>query len=241
MGFLGWIKQVDREIGDAYAGSELYFQLSPTRYSLTRDLFPMVHTYAQGRCLDAGAGRLSYRGVIRAAADVYFAVDVQPWEGLSAAGSVMELPFQDAVFDSLFCSQVLEHVPEPQRALHEFYRCLKPGGCVVISVPHLAYLHNEPHDYFRYTKHGLRVLLEKAGFEIIQIQAAGGLLSFLAHIPSLIFKAVFYKAPWLGNAAVCLNAFCSRGIVAIDRRVDAKKIFALNYIAVAKKPLESHE
>ena len=164
MGLLALIKRIDSEIADAYAGTPWYFSLSPTRLCLTATLFPLLEKYVHGCCLDAGAGRSSYESVLRNKAQEYYSIDIQKRPVLSVQGSVLKLPVRNGSIDTVFCSQVLEHVPEPETALREFYLCLKPGGILLLTAPHLAYLHNEPHDYFRYTKHGLRFLLEKNRF-----------------------------------------------------------------------------
>jgi len=91
----------------------------------------------------------------------------------------------DAQYDTIFCTQVLQHLPEPERAIREMARVLKPGGKVIVSVPHLVWLHNEPHDYWRLTNHGLRHLLEKAGLRPLSIEPVGGIVCFLAYAPPL--------------------------------------------------------
>jgi SAM-dependent methyltransferase len=183
-----WIKQRDRNAADASAGTEAYFSLSPTRWSLYRVLRGLLPQTLHGRCLDAGAGRMAFALMARDCVEQYIALDVQARPGLDAAGSALDLPLRDECLDSILCLQVLEHVPDPERALREFYRCLKPGGVLLLSVPHLAYLHNEPHDYFRFTHYGLRAILSRAGFQDIEIVPAGGLLSFLGHIPRWLLK-----------------------------------------------------
>lgn len=235
------IKQRDKEIARRHAGRPRYFSLSPTRVSLTRVLLPMAQSHLSGRCLDAGAGMSAYAPSLKKWVDDYVAMDVQPDPRLDAVGSVMQMPWRGESFDCVFCSQVLEHVPDPEAALREFHRCLKPGGRVTISVPHLAYLHNEPNDYFRYTRHGLRVMLERAGFVDIDIKPAGGLLSFLGHIPSVLLKALFQPIPVINHIVFSLNSVYSHLVAWIDARVETRKIFALNYVAVARKPEAPHE
>jgi predicted SAM-dependent methyltransferase len=48
------------------------------------------------------------------------------------------IQFPDASFDIIYCSHVLEHVPDDRRALAEFYRALSPGGYAVLIVPILS-------------------------------------------------------------------------------------------------------
>ena len=48
---------------------------------------------------------------------------------------VRRLPFPDAHFHAVICSEVMEHIPEHHRAADELVRVLKPGGHLVVSVP----------------------------------------------------------------------------------------------------------
>ncbi len=95
-------------------------------------------------------------------------------------GKVEALPFLDGCFDSILCTEVLEHLPEPQEAMKELKRVLKEDGYLYLSVPQSWYLHYEPNDYFRFTKYGIKHLLEKDGFAIIYIERIGGVVSLVA-------------------------------------------------------------
>jgi SAM-dependent methyltransferase len=92
------------------------------------------------------------------------------------------IPVEDAVFDGILCTDVLEHVAEPLSVLQEFHRLLKPGGLVWITVPFIWYLHEQPYDYFRYTSHGLRSLLERSGFVDIQVTPLSDAFSTVAQL-----------------------------------------------------------
>lgn len=94
-------------------------------------------------------------------------------------GDVSHLPFADETFDSLLCTEVLEHVPELKFAINEMFRALRKGGKGYIAVLMMWYLHYEPHDYYRYTKYGISYLFREGGFEIIVIEKNGGLVQFL--------------------------------------------------------------
>lgn len=68
------------------------------------------------------------------------------------------LEFEDNSFDYVFLLEVLEHIPEPTKALSEIHRCLKVGGKLFMSTPFVFGIHDAPHDYFRFTKYGLKYL-----------------------------------------------------------------------------------
>lgn len=125
------------------------------------------------RVADVGAGNSPYRKLFDHAD--YFCID---WEQsvhegakrVDLVASAEAIPLPDAQFDAILMTQVLEHVPEPERVLREQYRLLKPGGRFYMTVPLVWELHEAPHDYFRYTEWGVRHMLESAGFDQIEIE-----------------------------------------------------------------------
>ncbi len=134
------------------------------------------------RVLDAGAGEAPYRGLFEGR-DLRTA----DWANSPHAGGrsadvvapLDALPLEDATFDAVLCTQVLEHVAEPVAVLRELRRVLVPGGVAWVTVPFVGELHEEPFDYWRYTSHGLRQVLEQAGFEEIEIEPLGGYFTAL--------------------------------------------------------------
>lgn len=113
-------------------------------------------------------------------------------------GSAEAIPLEAASVDSVLCTQVLEHVPHPWKALAEMHRVLKPGGMALITAPQMNELHEEPHDYFRYTPFGLRSLCEDAGFRVVEMDQRGGYFSTLAQmrIRLMIDALRPYQRPW---------------------------------------------
>ena len=69
---------------------------------------------------------------------------------------VHSLGFPDGYFNAIVCWSVLEHVPEPERAIAEMRRVLKPGGAIWVQLPFLFPYHPDPQDYWRVTPSGLR-------------------------------------------------------------------------------------
>ena len=75
--------------------------------------------------------------------------------------------------DGVVCLEVIEHVPDPARAIIEIARVLKPGGKAWVSMPFLYPLHNEPFDFQRYTEFGLRRDMARASLEVVSLDRTG--------------------------------------------------------------------
>ena len=78
------------------------------------------------------------------------------------------------MFDTALSIAVIEHVPEPRRMLAEILRVLRPGAHLILLAPQYWRLHEEPHDYFRFTHYGLAHLARQEGFEVVELRAQGG-------------------------------------------------------------------
>ena len=76
-------------------------------------------------------------------------------------------------YDVVLCEQVLEHVPDPWAAARTLHGLCKPGGHVIVSTPFLIKVHNEPADFWRFTGPGLRLLLERAGLDVVWVRTWG--------------------------------------------------------------------
>ena len=136
---------------------------------------------------------------------------------------------------------MLEHVRDPLRVLQDFHRVLKTGGILLLSVPHLAYLHNEPHDYYRYTEFGLKHLTERAGFELLSTRWSGGLLTFLGHLPSTFILNFCWGIPGLFQGVFLLNRIWSWSLAALESKDTQSRRFALNLAVVCRKSGSAQE
>lgn len=81
-------------------------------------------------------------------------------------GDAQHLPFADCAMNTVLMVDVLEHIPNPRQALGEAARCLAPKGTLVLIVPFLYPIHDAPHDYHRWTVHGLKTLVGDYGFTL---------------------------------------------------------------------------
>ncbi|MDB4970788.1 MAG: hypothetical protein JWN44_6477 [Myxococcales bacterium] len=132
-----------------------------------------------GRVLDVGCGTSPYRAYLPAAAE-YVGVDRAPQSGVRALADAGALPFADGSFDAALCTEVLEQSPRPWQVVGELARVLKPGGRLYITAPFDWHFVDEPYDYFRFTTHGMRALLEGAGMRVDVVESVGGMFSSLA-------------------------------------------------------------
>lgn len=108
----------------------------------------------------------------------YKILDRVPDYNPDIVGDVQSLPFADASVDAVICIAVLEHVEEPQKAMKEIYRVLKPGGYCYVYVPFLYYFHPMSgyyKDFYRFTSEGLEYMMRD--FKELEIQNVRGALS----------------------------------------------------------------
>jgi len=212
---------------------------SGAAYALWREAGKLIADHARGLVLDAGAGRGSWRHTILASATAYESIDIarRGSQETTWIGSIEDMPQVPAArYDTVVCQQVLEHVPRPSPVLEEFWRVLKPGGKMILSVPHLSRRHELPHDYYRYTQEGLTYLVREAGFEVVQVSTYGGILSFLHHQASFFFPGAFLGLPLVANLALALNAPLSWLTGRLDRGIDRRALLPLGILLVAEKP-----
>ena len=136
------------------------------------------------RVLDAGAGSAPYRPHFAHLS--YETADVAATEGkdyghLDHVCDIVDLPMEDGTYDLVWCSQTLEHVTEPIAALREFHRVLVPGGHAWLTAPFSYVEHEQPYDFYRFTRFAWQYFAEQVGFEVVEIEPLEGYYGTLAH------------------------------------------------------------
>jgi len=197
----------------------------------------MIAEHARGLVLDIGCGHMPFRADVLAAGAEYRGLDREARvHGVDYIGDIQDLrEIKTASIDTVMCFEVLEHVPDPARAMSELSRILRPGGALLLTVPHLSRLHEEPHDYFRYTNHGLRTLCERTGLEVQSVTAFGGLATFIGHQVSTALVGLSYGLPAVGGAIRATNRLGIKPLLWLDKTIDSRHLFALGYALVARK------
>ena len=217
---------------------DLYWKISPITYSNYIVLKSELSAYVKGRVLDAGAGNLTAKPILTRLCESYLSLDIERRNvDVDMIDDIQTLSsIADSSFDTVYSSQVLEHVPRPWDAIKQIYRILKRDGYAVVTVPHLSALHEEPYDFYRYTPHSLEYLFSREGFQVIKIKNMGGLLSFVFHPASMFLVLLFWPIPIIRWLVLYMNFFLLvLPIVYLDKMLRLEKRFPANLLILARK------
>lgn len=143
-----------------------------------KELKKVFRKYLKGKLLDIGCGTKPLEKYLKPFVEKHVGLDHQctlhDRSKIDLFGEAYKIPSGDAEFDCAVSTAVLEHLEEPLKALKETNRVLKKGAYAVYTIPLFWHLHEEPRDFFRFTKHGIRYLFLKSGFEITELKALSG-------------------------------------------------------------------
>lgn len=203
---------------------------------------PIIKKYSKGVLADIGCGEVPYYLFYKELISENVCVD---W-----ANSLHNISFLDYEadlnkpmdflksdsFDTVLCTDVLEHIHKPALLFSEMCRILKPGGHLIIAVPFLYWVHEAEHDYHRYTQYMLRQFCSENKMEIMELHAFGGLPEVLY---DLVYKGYnYYRLPakslfyffWRN-----LGTFLSKRSVVQRLSQSSRSTFPLGFILVARK------
>jgi ubiquinone/menaquinone biosynthesis C-methylase UbiE len=192
-----------------------------------------------GSLIDIGCGTKPYTNLFSPYVTVHIGIDHQETlhdkSNIDRFGTAYELPAEDGEFDCALCTAVLEHLEEPEKALRECYRVLRAGGVAIYSVPFIWHLHEEPRDFYRFSKYGLKYLFEKVGFEIIEINPLSGFwVTFGQLFVYNIYR--FNRGPLKFIPIIPLIGLLIQGISYLLDRIDKTEQWTWMYMVVAGKP-----
>lgn len=146
-----------------------------------------VRSYFRGLLLDLGCYNKPYESYFRQRCSAWMGFDRLYYLGkrtrADVGGDALRLPFREAAFDTVLCTQVLDEIQEPQELFTEIHRILKPAGHLILSAPQYRPPH-ERYDYFRFSRHALCYLAEKTGLEVIRLAPQGGGVALVGFVLS---------------------------------------------------------
>lgn len=201
----------------------------------------LIPRHARGDLLDLGCGQVPLYSAYVSHVQSVTCVD---WPGsphdVSHADILCDvnepLPIESDSFDTVVCSDVLEHLHSPTVALSEMSRVLRPGGKILLSVPFLYGLHEQPHDYHRYTRFAIQNWCKLFALHPVHVHELGGAGDVLCNILAKLLGRI----PIVGGTTSRLmqalwSMFRSIGLI---RRADEKTAgqFPIEYMAVLQKP-----
>jgi SAM-dependent methyltransferase len=155
-----------------------------------------IRAHTRGRLLDMGCGQVPLYGVYRDLVQENICID---WAGSPHPCIHLDyevdlggkLPFSNSSFDTILLTDVLEHIAEPHCLVSEIARILQEKGKLIMGVPFFYGLHEDPHDYYRYTEYALRRFCDLNGLKVLELEPYGGLPEIfvelttksIAHLP----------------------------------------------------------
>lgn len=212
--------------------------------------------HVHGDLVDLGCGPASHRVWYEERVSSVTLVDWPASPHDTAAVDILAdlnkpLPLEDGIADTVLMTSVLEHLSTPAMALAETRRILRTDGALLLQVPFLYRVHEEPHDYFRYTRFGIRSLLEQAGLDVVAGETYGNLAAVMvdllakggvnltgavvAHMPQSVAdgarRGSFTLLEQIQKAAFCLVA--QPTVRRLSSRLGQPEQFPLGYTVVA--------
>lgn len=212
-----------------------YLSMKP----LVRWLSEVAGTYARGVMLDYGCGNTPYRSLFHGVISEYLTADVEQNKNGTVQliiGKDSSLPLQDSTVDTVLSTQVLEHVPSPERYLQEAFRVLRSGGVLILTCPASYMLHEEPHDYSRFTLYGLQELLRACRLHAVRVDTGGGAWSLMGQIYlNHLVYARKIRIPLVSGGLTKVWTILVNLLFGVLDRVNHNSKDPLNYMIIAQK------
>lgn len=185
----------------------IFALFSNASYIVRNDLYKHTAKYArimQGNVLDFGCGSKPYKELF-SHCKKYIGCDIKASghdhtnEEIDYYYDGENLPFLNESFDWIFSSQVFEHIENLDEILDELHRILVPKGGMIVTMPFVWLEHEIPYDFIRYTSFGIKAILEKHGFEVLELKKASSGIEaisqiMLIYIDGLLQKIAFNKS-----------------------------------------------
>lgn len=225
-----------RNPNDVGIGSRLMADLLARIYETS------LRRYARGRLLDLGCGKVplfyAYKDFITENICVDWDHSLHPNTHLDYECDLTQaLPFRNGEFDTIILSDVLHHIPTPAYLWQEMSRVLAIDGMVMVSVPFYYWLHEAPHDYYRYTEFALRRFVADSGLRLVRLDAIGGAPEIMCDI----FAKNVLHLPGIGRHAATFAEWITGTFIRtkVGKKMSAltRGNFPFGYFLVATKSM----
>jgi SAM-dependent methyltransferase len=231
--------------------SKIKYEFKPnifySGYILRSKLFSAVKKYSghmNGRMMDFGCGSKPYKELFTV--KEYIGVDFEG-QGHSHENEEIEvfydgvtLPFPDNHFDSVFSTEVFEHVFNLEEILLEIKRVMKPGAKILVTCPFAIPEHEQPNDYARYSSFGLKHLFEKNNFKVVEYEKIGNYFETLMQLRISFYKLVLF--PKLNKLVIVKPIFeailypiLNIYTIVLSKIFPRKQILYLNNVIICEK------
>lgn len=212
--------------------------LSPDKIikDLQWDYLSKSAKFSHGKLLDIGCGQMPYRAIFLPHVKQYIGMDKRG-EDADIKKDFLKTIIPSKSYDTVLCTQVLEHTPEPQKLLVKIHKILTKNGILILTVPFTGYLHEVPNDYYRFTKFGLQYMLSKANFKTIYIKSEGNWISSIGQ-EIISYLEPTYNRFLLKYPKRLLQLFIFLLIKVfshLPKRFTKSEYSTINYVVVAKK------
>lgn len=195
----------------------------------------IISEHVTGILLDLGCGTVPYYKVYEEIVEEIICID---WENSHHKNIHLDytadlnkgIPLGDSSVDTILLTDVLEHISKPHILMKEISRVLSANGKLILGVPFMYWLHEDPFDFHRYTKYRLKELCDENNLRVLCLEELGGPLTIIGdiiakNIPSTFFAKIFQKTMLL---------FLKTGIGEKIENKNKEK-FPISYRLVAQK------
>ncbi|RPJ61353.1 MAG: methyltransferase domain-containing protein [Acidobacteria bacterium] len=222
-------------------------RINPLDYAIEDFVKTAAAAHPGQKVLDAGAGEARFAAHFTehfyVSADACVGDARWDYSRIQLVADLAALPLQEGAVDAVLNIQVLEHVKNPALVVTELHRVLKPGGRLYLTAPQGWSEHQQPHDFYRFTRFALNDLLVQAGFKEVKIEPFGGYFHYLGHrlthVPKVLFPALprALRVLLFPLELATLALFCVAfpiGCYYLDS-FDGSREFTLGYRCLARK------
>ena len=204
-------------------------------YRWLRPPLPLISNPKESRLPNCDGVKIFLGGAGSKVSPQFLNVYLVPYPGVQIVADIHDLPFKDGGIAAIECDAVLEHVHDPERAVSECLRVLRPGGFLHVVVPFCHPFHEYPKDYRRWTVDGLRGLLR--AYEVADIGIRTGPTATLLAVVLEYVKLVSPKP--LSRVSYAIFGWILWPLRHLDhwlnRRLDAHRL-ANHIYALVRKP-----